>query len=129
MKPKAIHKKSEPPQVKNHAQLTSTPRVDIIETVHDYIMVADMPGVDQKNVDVKYENGVLNILGRVYSDDTKGLKKIYEEFQLGNYARAFEVESDVSVEKIQASMTNGVLRVTLPKREALKPKRIHVKSS
>ena len=108
-------------------QYTFTPKVDIWETEAGYNLEVEMPGVDNKGVDVKLEEGVLSILGRVEPEDTKGFEKVYSEYQTGNYERQFQISEMVDESKIKASLKNGVLRLELPKRESAKPKRIEVK--
>ena len=128
MKTKAVQKTAEQSPDKGSIQHTYTPRVDIYETINEYLLEAEMPGVDEKNVDVKFEDGVLNILGRVYSHDIKGYKGFYTEYEVGNFERSFEVSDDIDVDKIQASMKHGILTLTMPKREAVRPKCIEVKA-
>lgn len=106
---------------------TYTPRVDIHEDEKAYYVEAEMPGVLENAVDVKLEDGVLTILGRVEPRDFPGFKRVYSEYEVGNYERAFRITEEVDAEHIEARLANGVLVLTLPKREAAKPRRIEVK--
>ena len=108
-------------------QYTFTPKVDIWEAEAAYNLEVEMPGVDKNGVDVKLEEGVLSILGRVEPEDTKGFERVYSEYESGNYERQFQVSEVIDEQKIKASIKNGVLQLELPKRESAKPKRIEVK--
>ncbi len=108
-------------------QHTFTPKVDIWETQDSYNLDVEMPGVDKNGLDVKLEDGVLSILGRVAPDNTVACEKVHSEYETGNYERQFHISEVIDEEKIQASIKNGVLNLELPKRESAKPKRIEVK--
>ena len=108
-------------------QYTFTPKVDIWETEAGYNLEVEMPGVDKGGVDVKLEEGVLSILGRVQPEETHGFEKVYSEYEFGNYERQFQLSEIVDESKIKASIKNGILQLELPKRESAKPKRIEVK--
>jgi HSP20 family protein len=107
-------------------QFTFTPKVDIWETEEEYYLAVEMPGVDENGVDVKLEDGILTILGRVQSETYSGFERTYAEYEIGNFEREFEVANVVDENKIQARIKNGILQLVLPKREAAKPKRIAV---
>lgn len=106
---------------------TYTPRVDVREDEHAYYVEAEMPGVTEKSVDVKLEDGILTLLGRVEPRDYSGYQKVYSEYEVGHYERAFRISDAIDAASIQASLANGLLRLTLPKREAVKPRRIDVR--
>ena len=108
-------------------QYTFTPKVDIWETEAGYNLEVEMPGVSKEGVDVKLEEGVLSILGRVEPEDTKGFEKAYSEYEYGNYERQFQISEVIDESNIKATIKNGVLQLELPKRESAKPKRIEVK--
>lgn len=101
-----------------------TPRVDIWETSEALHMELEMPGVGPDAVDVRLEEGVLSVLGRVPAC-ARG-ERILSEYEVGNYERAFRVSEVIDGAHIEARMRNGVLKLTLPKAEAAKPKRIAV---
>jgi HSP20 family protein len=109
-------------------QYTFTPKVDIWETQDGYNLEVEMPGVDRDGLDVKLEDGVLNILGRVTPDDTAKFEQVHAEYETGNYERQFQVSEVIDEGKIQASIKNGVLNLELPKRESARPRRIEVKA-
>lgn len=103
------------------------PSVDIYETEHELVVKADLPEVDPKDLDVRVENNVLTIRG-----ERKFEKKVNEENYLrversyGTFARSFTLASTVNSEAIKADYENGVLTLTIPKREEAKPKQIKV---
>ncbi len=102
------------------------PDVDICETRDGIWLWADMPGVDDKSVDVKLADGVLSIEGQVSLKDYDNLTPMYTEYNVGNFARRFTVSSDIDAEHIKARLANGVLEVELPKAARAKPRRIEV---
>lgn len=104
------------------------PDVDIIERKDSIIVLADMPGVDENSVDVTLENDVLSIYGKVDGEVHEKLRLIHGEYGIGDYQRIFTLFGDISREKIQATVKNGVLRVTLPKAEATATRKILVKA-
>jgi HSP20 family protein len=104
------------------------PAVDIYETENELVLKADLPDVDQKNIDVRVENQTLTIAGERkfegQNGDAKGYHRIERSY--GNFVRSFAVPPTFDTEKIGASFKNGVLTVTLPKKEAAKPRQIKV---
>ena len=105
-----------------------TPSVDIIERKEDIVLIADMPGVDEKSVDITLEKNELTIYGRVEPDIPETYTLYVSEYGIGDYQRVFTPSEEVDREKIQASVKNGVLKVILPKAEALKTRKIAVKA-
>jgi HSP20 family protein len=102
------------------------PTTDIYETPDSLTVVLEMPGVDKENVDVRVEDGVLNIEGRLDFSKYQGLQPLYTEYNIGHYARNFRVSSRIDHNKIDAEMKDGVLTLVLPKVEEAKPRRIQV---
>jgi len=105
---------------------TYTPKCDIWETADTVYLEAELPGVEEQNVDIKLEDGVLSILGRVNGPDFAGYQRSYCEYESGNFERSFRVSEAIDEERITAALKNGLLHVELPKREAVKPRRIQV---
>lgn len=105
---------------------TFTPKVDIWETEGTVYLEAELPGVDEKSVDIKLEEGVLSILGRVTPVDLDGYKRTYAEYESGNFERSFRISEHIDEEEINATLKHGLLHLELPKREAAKPRRIKV---
>lgn len=106
-----------------------TPAVDIFETENELVVLADMPGVSSDGLNISLENDLLTIEG-VVDDQTKPQEKILlQEYLLGRYWRQFTLGEAVDRDKIEATMTNGRLRLVLPKSEAAKPRKIEVKAA
>lgn len=101
-----------------------TPPVDIYETPDGLIVVADLPGVEKENLQIRIENGILTI--KAHPADGLPGSAIYNEFSLLDYFRQFELPAEVDQEKIAANLKNGVLTLHLPKAEAAKPRQISV---
>jgi len=107
-----------------------SPAVDISETENDLILKADIPDIDPKNVGIQLENGTLTLRGeRKFEQEQKngGHKGFHRiERSYGTFVRAFSLPDTVDSEKVKADYKNGVLTVTLPKKEVAKPKTINV---
>ena len=110
----------------------TVPAVDIAETDKAYEITAELPGIDEKNVEVKVANGVLTIKGEKQEEKEEKNKDYYmRERSFGSFQRSFSVPEGVDGDKIEASFKKGVLSVTLPKStEAQKAeKKIAVKAA
>jgi len=107
------------------------PSVDIEEAEDQYVIKADLPGVDKKDIDVKLENGVLSIRGekQTETETGKGTKRHRTERFHGTFARSFTLPDAVKAEKVDASYKDGVLSLAIPKAEEAKPKSIDIKVS
>ncbi|MCW8957303.1 MAG: Hsp20/alpha crystallin family protein [Gammaproteobacteria bacterium] len=104
------------------------PAVDIKEEENQFLLIADIPGVDPKDIEVHMENGILTIKGERESEkktEREGYKRIEREH--GIFYRRFTMPEGVDPEGIDANSNNGVLTVTIPKQEAVQPRRITVK--
>jgi HSP20 family protein len=112
--------------------VTTMPAVDVSETDKAYQITAEMPGMDEKNVEVKLANGILTIKGEKQDEKEEKKKDYYmRERSFGSFERSFGVPEGVDGDKIEANFKNGVLSVTLPKSpEAQKAeKKIAVKAA
>jgi len=103
------------------------PRFDITENENELTLYGDLPGVQQNDLDVRYENEQLIIQGRVAARN-QGLQVLRQEYGIGDFQRTFTIGETIDAEAINAEVHNGVLVVHLPKAEAAKPKRIAVKA-
>ena len=104
-----------------------SPAVDIYETENELVLKADVPDVDPKAIDVRVENQTLSISGeRKFEKESanQGFHRIERSY--GSFVRSFAVPSSFDTEKIAADVKNGVLNVTLPKKEAAKPRQVKV---
>lgn len=93
-----------------------SPRVDVLESENEYLVLADMPGTRPEEVDIRFERGELTVHGRRVGRD--------DEFT--TYHRRFSVADTIAADKIAAELKAGVLTIHLPKVEAVKPKKIAV---
>lgn len=100
------------------------PAVDIFETDGGLTLVADVPGVDKGGLDVRVEDDLLTIQGKIAHVSRK--EPSFREFQLATYWRQFQLSDTVDQEKIGAVLKHGVLTLTLPWAEKVKPKQIDV---
>lgn len=104
-----------------------TPAVDIVETENDLVLTADIPGIKLEDIDIRLENGTLTISGeRKFENEEKKGAYHRVERSYGSFQRAFALPDTVDVDKVDAHYENGVLRVTLPKKEIAKPRSIKV---
>ena len=108
---------------------TFVPRVDICENKESLFLIADMPGVDEKTVDIELEKNVLTITGRVENGQIKDATMMYSEYEIGDYERVFTLSDEIDRDKIVATVKNGVLRLELPKAESVKPKKIAIQAA
>jgi len=108
--------------------VTVTPRVDVLETDDEFVLLADMPGVTPENLDVRFENGELTLHGRRPADHPGRTRAVWE-YEVTNYFRTFRLTDHISADRIEAELRNGVLTLRLPKAEAVKPRRIAVKGA
>ncbi len=104
------------------------PATDVFERDDAFVLVMDVPGVSEKDVDLQLEDDVLTIRARSASHEMKGYDLLYGEYRASDYERSFTLSTDIDRDKVKASVKNGVLRVELPKAEKLKPRKIEVKS-
>jgi HSP20 family protein len=104
------------------------PNVDIVETTDELLVLADMPGMEAGEVDVHFENGTVTIYGRVRDRQGENTDYLLREYGVGDFHRSFEVSEAINAEGISAEYANGVLTLHLPKTEAVKPRKIVVKT-
>ncbi len=105
-----------------------TPAVDIFETPDALTLLADMPGVKPNNLKIDLREGVLTLAGVVESARRQGAEDLLVEFEPGSYYRQFTVSDVIDQSRIEAKLMDGVLRLHLPKVEAVKPRQITVKA-
>lgn len=107
-------------------RVTYTPPVDILELADELVLTLDLPGVKADGVELHFERGELAVRARRAPANCPGTALV-EEFEPGDYYRAFLISQDVAADKISAELKNGVLTVRLPKSLAAQPRRIAVK--
>ncbi len=106
---------------------TVIPRVDIFENNEEILLYADMPGVAKEDISVHLDNGKLSLTG-VRRMEHGGTARM-EEFGAVEYRRIFSVPQGIDMDKVNAELKDGVLRLHLPKTEAVKPKQIEIKAA
>lgn len=99
---------------------------DIYEDRDSLKVILEMPGVEKGNVEVRVEEGVLFVEGRLDLAKYRGLQPLYTEYNIGNYSRSFRLSNAIDQDKIGAELKDGVLSLTLPKAEKAKPRTIQV---
>ena len=108
-------------------RLAFVPRADIYETDDAVYVVADMPGVESP-LDITLENNVLTINGYVEPVPPEGYSLIYAEYREGDYVRSFRLSDEIDRASIEATLKDGVLRLTLPKGKEARRRKIAVKA-
>ena len=101
------------------------PSVDIYENTEEYLLYVDIPGVNREDISIDLDNGQLTLTGNRYLEQTKG--QLMEEFGSAQYRRVFSVPQGIDLAKVDAELTDGVLRLHLPKSEAVKPRKIEIR--
>jgi HSP20 family protein len=116
-----------PAQADNSALTSWAPAVDIHETENEVVLKADIPGVNEKDIDVRVENNTLTVRGeRNFSKEVKEDNYLRIERTYGSFSRSFGLPNTVNTEAIKAEYKNGVLTVEMPKRAESKPKQVKI---
>jgi HSP20 family protein len=103
------------------------PAVDILETEEQLVFKADLPDIDPKNVNIQVENGTLTLEGERKFERKEGKEGYHRiERSYGSFVRCFSLPETVDTEHVKADYKNGVLTVTLPKKEVAKPKTVKI---
>ena len=114
-------------QGEDSAITTWAPAVDIFETPNELVVKADLPDVDEKDIDIRVENNLLTIRGeRKFEKSVSEDNYLRVERTYGAFSRSFSLPTTVNAEAIHAEYKNGVLTVNLPKREESKPRQVKV---
>lgn len=107
--------------------LVFTPLVDIFETDKEITLLADMPGVKSTDLKIDLRDDVLTLIGDAAAPEGAEEAEVVREYRTGRYYRQFTISDVIDQSKIEAVLTDGVLRLALPKAEAAKPRQIPVK--
>ena len=111
------------------ADLPLAPAVDVEETDEAIYVHAEMPGVEPEDVDVSIRDNVLTLRGEKHHDEPDKPENYHRiERRWGSFSRELALPADVDTSRVEAKAHNGVLTITLPKAEAVKPKRIEIKA-
>jgi len=115
-------------RVSDEGNLTTwAPAVDIYETEHELVVKADLPDIKPEELDIRVENNILTIRGeRKFEKNVSESNYLRVERSYGAFSRSFSLASTVNTEAIKAAYNNGVLMLSVPKREEAKPKQIKV---
>ncbi|KVL70968.1 Hsp20/alpha crystallin family protein [Burkholderia ubonensis] len=110
-------------------RITLTPAVDIYEDSQGVTLWADLPGVTKDKLDVKVHDSSLSIEAEAVVPTPANLRLQHAEVREPHFARTFTLSPDFDTSKIEASLQDGVLKLTIPRRDEARPRRIEVKSS
>jgi HSP20 family protein len=109
-------------------RVTLTPAVDIVEDSHAVTLLADMPGVPKEKLDVRVHDGSLIIEGESVLPVPSNLQLTHAEVRAPYFSRRFTVSDDFDTSRIEAALKDGVLKLTIPRRDEAKPRRIEVRA-
>jgi len=104
------------------------PKADIYETDKEIIILADIPGANDKTVDITLEKNILSITAYIEPVRRDGFEIAYAEYEEGDYQRSFRLSDEIDRDKIEAAVSDGVLRLLLPKSQGARTKKISVKT-
>jgi HSP20 family protein len=124
-----LFRESYGPEGRDEALTTSqfAPPVDVYEDEHNITLKVEVPGIDEKDIDVRVENNILTVHGeRKFEKEEKEENFRRVERQYGSFTRTFTLPSTVDAEKVQADYEKGILKIVLPKKAEAKPKQIKV---
>ena len=104
-----------------------SPAIDVVEGSNDYTVTCELPGLDQKDVDVSIASNVLTIKGQKKDEHEEKKGKFFgKESWSGSFQRTLPLPMSVAGDKVQAELKDGILKIVLPKKEEAKPKQIAV---
>jgi len=103
----------------------ATPLVDVESTEAGYTIRAEMPGVDKAGLEITVDNGELTIIGHRHTSESPG-ERVYREIRNNDFRRVYELDPAIDTTKISARIEQGILTLTLPKAESVKPRKITV---
>jgi HSP20 family protein len=104
------------------------PDVDIVEQKDAFLVSADLPGVDERGVEVRLENGLLSIDAAPREAQDAAWTPLYAEYRTGGYHREFALSDAIDVNAIEAKLVDGVLRLRLPKRSEARARQVAVQA-
>jgi HSP20 family protein len=119
---------SSPPDPGPESHPAFTPLIDIHEGPEGLTLEADLPGATESNLSIQLEDNVLSLHARIDSPAPEGARLLHEEYYVGDYYRSFILSDEVDRDRITAELKNGVLRLTLPKADRARARRIEIKS-
>jgi HSP20 family protein len=108
--------------------LVFRPDIDILEDSDGYVIYADLPGADDRSVDVRLERGTLTLDARLETLPDAAWTPLHAEYRFGSYHREFRISEDIDPTGVTAKMQNGVLELALPKSAERRPRAIQVQA-
>jgi len=126
-----IQKQEEAPadeMERTRSRRSFVPRADIYETDKEIILLADVPGANENTVDITLEKNILTINAFIEPTIPSGFDVAYAEYEEGDYQRSFRLSDEIDRDKIDAIVSEGVLRLRLPKSQEARIKKISVKT-
>lgn len=115
-----------PPEIVKSDRALFTPPIDIYESDEGLVLIADLPGVSVKSLELQVQNNKLTLLGRVASQAPANARLLHKEYEEGDFLRSFILSEDVDHDRVTARLNNGVLEVALPRAPRTAPRRIQV---
>ena len=106
-----------------------SPAVEVLETDGEFRFQLEVPGLERDDINIEYDNGVLTFSGEKSGEEHTEGERVRSERWYGKFTRSFTLPKSADPEKIAASLKNGVLEVTIQKREEAKPRKVEVKIS
>lgn len=114
------------PTAPEQPRMLFNPPTDIYETPDGLVLYADLPGVNLEGLNLQVQDNKLTLFGRIQVPDSDPVRVVHQEYPIGDFLRSFILSDEVDHERIQAKLSNGVLRVELPRAPRSKPRRIEV---
>ena len=125
------HQESAPTEEmeRTRARRCFVPKADIYETDHEIIVLADIPGANEKKVDITLEKNILSISATIEPVRTNGYELTYAEYEEGDFQRSFRLSDEIDRDRIEAAVRDGVLQLTLSKAKQATSKKIAVRKN
>lgn len=121
---------SRKPESRRIVEREWSPDVDVAETDNAFVVTAEIPGIDKKDIKITFHNNVLTIKGEKKKEEEIKEQNFHQiERVYGSFQRSFTLPSDVEADKIEASYKNGILKINIPKSEEERAKEINIKVS
>ena len=114
---------------RTYAEQHYVPNVDIVERPDELLLLVDLPGVTNEDIDINYERGELTLAARVKPRQAPDTRYLLREYGVGPFVRSFQVGEGIDAAKINAELADGVLTLHLPKAEEARPRKIQVKAA
>ena len=117
------------PEVPREPRRVYSPALDIYETPEGLVLEADLPGVQPNNLEIRVQDNVLHLYGKVTWPMLNGAKILHEEVHEEDFYRSFILSDEVDTDQITADFSDGVLTLALPKAAKAKPRKIEVRTT